>query len=170
MTVYVAFLRAVNVGGTGKLPMADLRKMCGELGFGNVRTYIASGNLVLKSDRSSADVRRMLEDRLREYAGRDVGVVVRTAAEIRAVVEGNPFPDANPSRTLVSLLNDNVPGDAADRATGLADEEVVTGRREIYVLYPQGMSRSKLRIPDAEAGTARNMNTVRRMAELSPQL
>ena len=167
MTLYVAFLRAVNVGGTGKLPMAELRGMCEALGFGDVRTYIASGNVVLSSELSADEIREALEARLEEYAGKAVGVVVRTGAAVRAIVDANPFPDANPSHTLVTLLNDDTPPDAVDHAKRRADEDIVLAEREIYVHYPNGMSKSKLRIPAADAGTARNMNTLRKMAELA---
>ena len=167
ITTYVAFLRAVNVGGTGKLPMAELRSMCEELGFENVQTYIASGNVVLTSELSTDGVRKALEDPLEQYAGKAVGVVVRTGAAVRAIVEANPFPDANPSYTLVTLLNDDTPPDAVDQAKRRAAEDIVLAEREIYVHYPNGMSKSKLRIPAADAGTARNMNTLRKMAELA---
>jgi len=150
--------------------MAELRAMCNDLGFENVRTYIASGNVVLTSPDSGDAVRRTLEDRLREFAGKDVGVVVRTAAEIRSVLEANPFPDANPSQTLATLLNDPPAGDALEQAAGINNEECRLGDREIYVHFPDGMGRSKLRIPAAKDGTARNMNTIRKMIELAEAL
>ena len=79
MTSFVALLRAVNVGGTGKLPMSDLKAICEELGFGTVRTYIASGNVVFTSRKSEAAVKAELEKRLAAYAGKPVGVLVRSA-------------------------------------------------------------------------------------------
>src|SRR5262245_38232826 len=81
---YVALLRAINVGGTGKLPMADLKAMCEEAGFAHVATYIASGNVVFESSAPEAKVKAALEKRLQGYAGKPVGVVVRTAAEMAA--------------------------------------------------------------------------------------
>jgi uncharacterized protein (DUF1697 family) len=94
MTNYVALLRAVNVGGTGKLPMAELRAMCQSLGFANVRTYIASGNVVFSSKLSETAVKKKLERALETYAGKPVGVVIRTAAELAAVLDANPFKSA----------------------------------------------------------------------------
>ncbi len=94
MTSYVALLRAVNVGGTGKLPMADLRSLCCDLGFARVETYIASGNVVFASKAPAARVKSDLEARLLDYAGKRVDVVVRTASEMQAVLEANPFPKA----------------------------------------------------------------------------
>ena len=74
MTAFVALLRAVNVGGTGKLPMSELKAMCEALGFEGVRTYIASGNVVFASRKSEAAVKKALEARLEAYAGKPVGV------------------------------------------------------------------------------------------------
>jgi len=82
MTAYVALLRAVNVGGTGKLPMTDLKRLCEEAGFQSVRTYIASGNVVFDSPLSEARVKKALESRMEEYAGKPVGVLVRTGPEL----------------------------------------------------------------------------------------
>src|SRR5207244_5539869 len=80
MAAFIALLRAVNVGGTGKLPMSELKAMCEELGFGSVRTYIASGNVVFTSRKSEAAIKAALEKRLEAYAGKPVGVLVRSAA------------------------------------------------------------------------------------------
>ena len=99
MTRYVALLRAVNVGGTGKLPMSDLKTMCREAGFARIETYIASGNVVFDSKSTPATVRAALEERLRAYAGKPVGVVVRSASEMLAVLKTNPFPKAEPKHT-----------------------------------------------------------------------
>src|SRR5690242_4635467 len=98
MTAYIALLRAVNVGGTGKLPMADLKRIGEEAGFARVRTHIASGNLLFDSDVDEAAVKAALEARLEAYAGKPVGVLVRTAEEMAAVGAANPFPDAAPNR------------------------------------------------------------------------
>jgi uncharacterized protein (DUF1697 family) len=91
MTTYIALLRAVNVGGTGRLPMADLKALCAELGFSRIETYIASGNVVLDSDRPAARVQAQLEKRLLAYAGKTVGVILRTASEMRTVLKRSPF-------------------------------------------------------------------------------
>ena len=93
MPVFVVLLRAVNVGGTGKLPMSDLKRLCEKAGFQNVRTYIASGNVVAERDGAEAKAKAALEAELRAYAGKPVGVIVRTAAEMAKVVANNPFPD-----------------------------------------------------------------------------
>ncbi len=114
MNAYVALLRAVNVGGTGKLPMSDLKELCERAGFLRVRTYIASGNVVFTSRMSEAQVKAALESALDAYAGKPVGVLVRNAAEMAEVVAGNPFPEASPSRTVAIFLDEPPPRDAVD--------------------------------------------------------
>lgn len=169
MDTFVALLRAVNVGGTGKLPMEDLRGLCARAGFRDVRTYIASGNVVLRGARDEQQVKRALEAALHEYAGKPVGVVVRSAAQMREALAGNPFADSPPNRVVAIFLDDAPPADALERAKGLRNERVVLGRREIYIDYRdvEGMRDSKLQIPAAKAGTGRNMNTVAKLAEMA---
>src|SRR5262245_10430491 len=104
MSAFVALLRAVNVGGTGKLPMSELKAMCEELGFGAVRTYIASGNVVFTSRKSEAAIKSALEKRLEAYAGKPLGVMVRSAAEMAQVLAENPFQKAAPNRTMAIFL------------------------------------------------------------------
>jgi uncharacterized protein (DUF1697 family) len=167
MTRYIALLRAVNVGGTGKLPMGELRSMCTDAGFARVETYIASGNVVFESKAAPSRVKGELEARLRAHAGKPVGVVVRTAAEMAAVLEANPFPGREPKHTYAIFLDRRPPHDALDHVVGQSDEELSLGKREIFVHYGSGMGRSKLRIPAARMGTARNMNTVAKLAEIA---
>ena len=170
MTAYVALLRAVNVGGTGKLPMSDLKALCEAAGFARVRTYIASGNVVFASSLAEAAVKAELERRLHDHAGKPVGVLVRTAAEMAAVRDANPFPQAPANRTIAFFLDAPPPRDAAEKAAGRKDERIALGSREIYVLYDEGMGQSKLRIPAAKSGTARNLNTVAKLAEMAAAL
>lgn len=170
MTAYVALLRAVNVGGTGKLAMSDLKASCEAAGFANVRTYIASGNVVFQSGLPEPKVKAALDAKLQVYAGKPVGVLVRTAAEMAAILKANPFPDRATNRTVAIFLDEAPPRDTMNKATGLANEEISLGRREIYVHYGDGMARSKLKIPAAKNGTARNMNTVAKLAEMAASL
>jgi uncharacterized protein (DUF1697 family) len=165
MTTYAAFLRAVNVGGTGKLPMSELRAMCEALSFTNVRTYIASGNVVFESRLAERTVKAKLEQVLEEYAGKPVGVLVRTGAELAAVLAGNPFGSAAPNQTVVIFLDAPPPANVLDSVSGQKSEEIRIGKRELYVHYAQGIGKSKLKIPLAASGTARNMNTVATLVE-----
>jgi uncharacterized protein (DUF1697 family) len=170
MTSFIALLRAVNVGGTGKLPMADLKKMGEAAGFRGVRTYIASGNLLFDSDASEATVKARLERQLRDYAGKPVGVVVRSAQEMATILERNPFKAAAANRTVAIFLDVAPAGDALAAVTGRNGEELALGLREIYVHYGDGMAQSKLKIPAARTGTARNMNTVAKLGALSAKI
>jgi uncharacterized protein (DUF1697 family) len=166
MTAYVALLRAVNVGGTGKLPMADLKKFCDKAGFTKTRTYIASGNALFESERAEAEIQVRLSAMIERYAGGPVGVLVRTAKEMAAVVAANPFADRPGNRVVAIFIDTRPPKDALKAATGVTTEAMALGRREIYVHYPDGQAHTKLKIPAARAGTARNMNTVVKLAEL----
>ena len=167
MQILIALLRAANVGGTGKLAMADLRAMAEAEGFGAVRTYIQSGNLVFETDRGPDEARRALEARLRAHAGKPVGVILRTAEEMGAILAANPFPDAEPSKVGVLFLDAAPPPETRDAAKGRADEEIVLGAREVFVHYPSGMGRTKLRFPAMADGTMRNVNTVARLAGMA---
>lgn len=167
MSTWIALLRAVNVGGTGKLPMAELRAMCEDAGFKDVRTYIASGNVVLSSMSSEKQVKSVLEKMLEKYAGKPVGVLVRTSAEMAEVLAHNPFPHAAPNRTVAIFLEIPPSAGALDAIKGGSNEEIALGKREIYVHYGDGMAETKLRIPAAKAGTARNMNTVAKLVALA---
>ena len=170
MTAFVALLRAVNVGGTGKLPMSDLKEMCEALGFAGVRTYIASGNVVFSSRKSESAVKAALETELEAYAGKPIGVLVRTAAEMQAVLADNPFPKAAPNRTVAVFLDKPAPADALAAVKGRKDEQIKLGRREIYIHYGDGMGKSKLVVPAAKAGTARNINTIATLAKMAAEL
>jgi uncharacterized protein (DUF1697 family) len=170
MTAFVALLRAVNVGGTGKLPMTALKAMCEELGFGAVRTYIASGNVVFTSRKSESAIKAALEKRLHTYAGAPIDVLVRSAGEMAKVLADNPFAKMAPNRTVAIFLDKAPPADTLAEIRGRKDEEVKLGRREIYVHYGDGMGTSKLVIPAAKTGTARNMNTIATLAKIAAEL
>lgn len=168
MTVFVALLRAVNVGGAGKLLMDDLKALCEDAGFSGVRTYIASGNVVFRSDSAEAEARAALQERLHRHMGAPVGVMIRTATDLAAMVAANPFPDAPGNTVAALLLNEAPPPGALAAIRGQADEEVALGQREIFVRYgAAGMGRSKLVIPAAKLATARNMNTLSKLARLA---
>jgi uncharacterized protein (DUF1697 family) len=170
MTAFIALLRAVNVGGTGKLPMSELKEMCEAVGFASVRTYIASGNVVFTSRKSEAAVKKALESQLAAYAGKPVGVLVRSAAEMQAVLKDNPFPKAPANRTVAVFLDKAPPADTLTAVKGKKDEEIRLGKREIYIHYGDGMGQSKLVVPAAKTGTARNMNTIATLAKMAADL
>ena len=166
MTAYVALLRAVNVGGR-QLAMADLKAVAGELGLDDPRTFIASGNLLFSSAKGEAAVKSALERALTDHMGKPVEVMIRTAREMADAVAANPFAD-QPGNRVVAIFFDEAPSpEAIETAKNVADERLALGRREIYVHYPSGQGRSKLKLGTRTLGTARNMNTVAKLAELA---
>lgn len=168
LSTFIALLRAVNVGGTGLLPMKELSGMCIELGFGNVRTYIQSGNVVFETRFSEKSVRSKLEEVLTKRLGKKADVLVRTPTELRSVLEANPFPDAHPSRVSVVFLSNPVPKNLLDTLVAPGGEQVRLGQREVYIHYPEGMGRSKLKLRfPGDAGTARNINTVAKLIAMA---
>jgi len=170
VTAYVALLRGINLMGSTTLRMADLRAIAEELGLKDVRTFIASGNLLFTSTKSEPSIKSALTAALKTHMARDVGVMVRTAEEMAAVAKANTFASEPGNRVVAIFLDEAPPKDALDRAKNVADERMALGRREIYVHYPKGQGQSRLRIPAADAGTARNMNTVTKLAELAKEM
>ena len=170
MSVYVALLRAVNVGGTRTLPMAELKALCEELGFSDVKTYIQSGNVLFSSDEPEASVQKQLEAALAAKMGKSPGVILRSRQEMETAAEGSPFPHAKPNYLLVHFLPETAPPDALDKLVAPGGEEVQISEREIYIHYPDGSGRSKLKWPTLKAGTSRNLNTVRKLAEMAREM
>jgi uncharacterized protein (DUF1697 family) len=170
MTVYVALLRAINVGGIGTLPMTELKAVCESLGFADVATYIQSGNVVFRAEPPETTVQTMIEAALAERMGKAPGVMLRNAREMQAAAEGSPFADARPNQLLVTFLPEPPAADMLDGFVAPGGEEVAVVGREIYIHYPDGVGRSKLKLPALAAGTARNMNTVRKLAEMAASI
>ena len=170
MTAYVALLRGVNLMGGTTLRMTDLKAIAEKLGFMSPRTFIASGNLLFTTAKGEGAVKSALEAALKAHMSRDVGVMVRTASEIAAAAAANPFGDEPGNRVVAIFLDDAPPRDALEAAKKVEDERMALGKREIYVHYPRGQGQSRLAIPAAAKGTARNMNTVAKLAELAREL
>ena len=169
MTAYVALLRAVNVGGTGKLPMRDLRTIGERCHFSDVSTFIASGNLIFRSDDSERAVKATLENELHAFTGRPQVALVRSAAALAAVVDTNPFADEAGNRVIVLFLD--APPTADDLvAKHQVDERIQAVGREIFVAYGQGMRESKLDLLASRHATGRNANTVTKLAQLTAAL
>ena len=170
----VALLRAVNVGGRGALPMALLRDICVGAGCTDVATYIQSGNVVLSSTLDEARLRGALEKAIADQAGVTTEVMIRTAAEMEQVVESLPYPDADPRHLHVGFLQ-QVPG--ADQAQAVGDiamqpEEATVAGRQVYLLLPDGIGRSKLPAAVARrlggpSTTVRNWRTVTKLRDLA---
>lgn len=132
----------------------------------DVRTYIQSGNLVFSSE-DPAGAKVALEKRLEDYAGKAVGVMLRSAEEMQDALDANPFQEAEPSKVGVVFLDHAPPPDTMQTAKGQADEEIVLGAREIYIHFPSGMGRTKLRLPIMSEGTVRNVNTIWKLVKMA---
>jgi uncharacterized protein (DUF1697 family) len=170
MPAYIALLRALNLMGTRGLPMTELVTICEDLGFQSVGTWIASGNVVLQSRKSKSAVKSTLEAALSKRMGRPVGVLVRTAPELAAVLAANPFPSNHNSHVMAIFLDAPPAADALTTLKNQTKEELRLGLREIYVHYPDGQGQSRLIIPALKHGTARNMNTIAKLAQMATEL
>lgn len=166
MTPKVALLRAVNVGGTGALPMARLKQIGTAIGLADARTYIASGNLLFSSDLAEADLVERIESVLADAMGKRIEVFVRTVDELEAIVAQNPFPDAAGSRHMVFFHAAAPEAGLIAKCRDIDGERLALDGRELHVDYGEGIRTTKLKIPGKLERTARNMNTVRKLAQL----
>lgn len=174
MPKFIAFLRAINVGGH-VVKMDQLRELFAAMGFANVETFIASGNVIFdaKSKDTNA-LQRQIEKHLHQALGYEVATLVRTPAELERIAKHRPFAESElncPGNTLyVGFIADNPAKAVSQRVASLAtdvDDLKVTGR-EVYWLLHTGFSDSKISGPILERTlgikvTFRNINTVRRI-------
>ncbi len=168
MITYIALLRGINVGGNNILPMAKLRNIFSNQGFKNVRTYIQSGNVLFDSKLLEHELINMLESELEEQTGKHISVIIRSAKELETMMSKNPFSSANPAQVGISFFTQPIPENYLKDFKNTGPEEIVVSGREIYIHYPYGMGRSKLKLPKMqEYGTVRNINTVGKLVELS---
>jgi uncharacterized protein (DUF1697 family) len=177
----IAMLRAVNVAGHQKISMEALKALCISMGLKDVKTYIQSGNIVFREHgKGSEKVARKLEDAIEAEFGFRPAVVVRTVAEMRAVIANNPFAQRDevpPNKLLVVFMNSAPSKKAIDdvRALPCEPEEIHISGREIYIFYPEGMARPKVPLARLErilgcASTGRNLNTVNKLLAMAEVL
>lgn len=178
MTTFVSLFRGINVGGQRIVPMKDLKELYDSLDFTDVVTYIQSGNVVCNSDdRDMVQVSQRIEASFAAKFGFHSNVIVRTAAELMATIERNPFQD-QPEKISKFLLVLFLAAQPA--STALEDihqaytgpEELHLAGRELFIYYPDGMGRSKLSHTLLEkklkiAATGRNWNTVLQLQKLA---
>lgn len=164
MTIWVALLRGVNVGGTGKIEMARLREAVSAAGFGSVSSYIASGNLVFTGPADAGEVLGKLTKAIFGEFGGCPDIILRTDEEIAAVLARNPFPEAAGNRVIVVFTDGAAEVGELRHQT---DEQVIAGQREVFVYYPSGQGQSKLVVTAAKHGTGRNINTVTKLAAMA---
>ncbi len=175
--IHVALLRAVNLGGHNRVAMADLRAMLSELGFGNPRTVLQSGNAVFESaTMTGRRLEHLLERATADQLGVDTDYFVRTADQWHAIVADNPFPHearADPAHLLLTLLKEApAPAQVTALQNAIKDREVVRAKGDhAYVVYPDGIGRSRLTpaLTEKHLGTrftGRNWNTVLKLDAL----
>jgi uncharacterized protein (DUF1697 family) len=163
MTVQIALLRAVNLGSSRRIAMADLRALATDLGFTDAKTVLQSGNLVYRTTMTAARAEGAIEAELRARAKLDTSVMIRTAAEWEKVIQRNPFPKearSDPAH-LVVIACKKAPGKNL-KISGAKREIVRAIGKEVYVVYPDGIGVSRLKV-DVN-GTARNWNTVMKLS------
>jgi uncharacterized protein (DUF1697 family) len=181
MTVIIALLRGVNVGGHNKIKMEDLREICASLKLLDVRTYVQSGNIVFKTAETDLlKLSRRIEDAIEHDQGFRPSVICRTAAEMKAVAARNPFAkraDLDPSRLAVCFLACEPSNLARARLLQIKaePEELRIGRNELFIYFPNGMARPKLSMPAVERAvgtpmTSRNWNTVTKLLEMAEEI
>jgi len=174
VTSYVALLRAVNVAGKS-LAMSALRDYAGALGLEDPRTLLQSGNLIFRSTgKKPAELERLLEREAEKRLGMTTDFLVRSERELAAVIANNPFPAAaqrDPAHLLVMLLKEKPAADAVSalRNAIVGRESIAAEARQIYIVYPDGIGRSKFTTNLIEKrlatrGTGRNWNTLVKLA------
>jgi len=179
MTGYIGLLRAVNLGGSTQVSMDALGRLLARRGFEDVRTVLQSGNVVFRSDESTSDrLERKLQTEVRRGLGLSTEFFVRSAAEWRTILRENPFPaeaDEDPAHLVVTVLKEAPRAESwtALRAAITGRERVQASGRQAYIVYPDGIGRSKLTAAFIERhletrGTSRNWNTVRKLNQLLP--
>src|ERR1700752_2145885 len=177
MPVFVAMLRAVNVGGRNLIRMPQLVELCEGLGHTRVRTLLQSGNVVFRSRSAGrAQLVKGLQDSIEKRSGFRPEIFLRSLEELREAIAENPFPDAgrgDPGHLLVLFAAKKPPADAAASLDGYkgGPERVKLAGKELCLYYAAGIGRSKLTNAVIEKaigmpGTARNWNTVNKLVEL----
>ena len=179
-TVFIALLRAVNVGGRS-VAMADLRALLGELEFGNPRTLLQSGNAIFaaRTRTASAALEKRLETESEQRFGMPIAFMLRSAAEWDGIIAANPFAEVarnDPARMVYVALKAAPTAGAikALREGYKGPETFQVAGRDAYFVYPDGQGKSKMTNALIErklgvAATARNWNTVRKLAALAAQ-
>lgn len=175
MTVMVALLRGVNVGGATKVPMADLRRVVADAGYDHVRTYVTSGNVLLSAPGTDTEeVAAALRAACAEAFPAAPDVIVRTRDELHAVLAANPFldRDEDPTHHHVVFLPGRAPAVLPDVEVTPPEDLAVAGR-ELFLHLPHGMGRSDLAARLARRpgprGTARNWRTVTTLARMADE-
>lgn len=177
MSAYVALLRGINVAGNNMVAMADLLTLAEGLKLANVRTLLQSGNLLFETEgQTSAKLEQLLENATKSKFGAAIDIVVRNEKEIRTAISANPIPqmaNEDPGHLVCMFLKRAAKAEDVDslRSKIVGPELVKAVGKQLYITYPAGIGQSKLANVVIEKsigirGTARNWNTVRKIAAI----
>ncbi len=174
MKTYIVLLRGVMPVGKNKVPMAQLRQVLTDAGFENVRTYIASGNVILHSDITPARLAQRVHGLIKEHIGADLVVVVKTGSQLQKILDGNPLKKDDMSRVFYTMFAKKPPAQKVKEFTAqdYSPEEIVFNNDVAYVYIPGNYTKAKLDNNSIEkklgvSSTTRNLNTMRKLIELS---
>lgn len=173
---WIALLRGINVGGHNKIPMAELRNLCADLGWQNMATYIQSGNILFSAEGTTSTLEKQLAEAIAAHFGHRVSVIVRPAAAWPLYIKLNPFPEASesePNRVMLGLAQKPLAADAAKKLSEYAasGESISQRTDSLWIHYASGQAGSKITpaLLDRLAGspvTTRNWRTVLKINEM----
>jgi uncharacterized protein (DUF1697 family) len=181
MTIYIALLRGINVGGNNMIKMADLKRTLESIGLGRVQTYIQSGNVLFESIEDETQLRKKIESQIESVFGLTIPVIIRTAAELEWIVNNCPFSEETISEAeassegeclYVSMLLEAPTREGLDKLHTYQNEseEYRLIGRELYLLFHNSIRNSKLANNLPKLGvhsTNRNWKTMNKLVMLS---
>ncbi|EFM11670.1 protein of unknown function DUF1697 [Paenibacillus curdlanolyticus YK9] len=183
MTVYIALLRGINVGGKNKIKMADLREALEGLGLSKVQTYIQSGNILFESNEDEATLRVRIEQEVEKSFQITLSVIIRTSEQLNAIAANCPFTEeqlATAAATCegeslyVTMLQEKPDSDKLDKLQQYqtADEQYRLADRDVYLLFGRSIRNAKLAVQVEKLGvptTTRNWNTINKLVQLAKE-
>lgn len=184
MTIYIALLRGINVGGKNKIKMADLREKLAEAGLDHVRTYIQSGNVLFQSDEPEYILNDLIEKKIEKGFGFSVSVILRTADELKAIIRNCPFSKdeveaaeatAIGESLYVSMMSDKPSAEKADalKALDQGDDQYQIVGRDVYLLFHHSIRNARLSANIQKLGapsTVRNWKTLGKLVLLADEI
>ncbi|MFK7749364.1 MAG: DUF1697 domain-containing protein [Kordia sp.] len=172
--IYIAILRGINVSGSKKLPMAELRELLAKLGFENIQTYIQSGNVVFKSSQKDQEkIGSQIAEAIKKQYDYEVPVLVKTIAQWKTAIVNNPFTEEDISKQAITFLA-SIPEETTIDIDGKGDQFKIV-HSEVYLYCPNGFGRSKLSNNLFERklktqATTRNWRTIYKLLDLAEAL
>ncbi|MDD1700261.1 MAG: DUF1697 domain-containing protein [Methanoregula sp.] len=177
MKTYIVLLRGVTQSGKNKVPMVRLREVLSRVGFGNVRTYIQSGNAFVDTELSAREVGKSVRELIKKHIGPDLAVVVSTGTELQKVLDDNPFQQDHDISRVFFVLFTHIPAEENVKellAQDFGDEKLaITKTKDAAYMYIPGaygrgiLSNNFLEKKLGVSATMRNFNTMSKLVEMS---